>query len=137
MNAAATIAQTLAIAARELRAYSDSPRLDAELLLGKVLGLSRSSLIAHDARLLEASDESAYADLIHQRVRGVPIVNGGSGADEHPTQALLDIYTLQHAFSFESRKDSSRRSRFDDLRRRSGGKTPLRTMNRKGNVHFD
>jgi release factor glutamine methyltransferase len=73
MNAAATIAQTLAIAARELRAYSDSPRLDAELLLGKVLGLSRSSLIAHDARLLEASDESAYADLIHQRVRGVPI----------------------------------------------------------------
>src|ERR1700687_2489833 len=25
--------------------------------------------------------------------RSVPIVNGGSGADEHPTQALLDIFT--------------------------------------------
>jgi len=25
----------------------------------------------------------------------VPIINGGSGAEEHPTQALLDLYTLQ------------------------------------------
>jgi release factor glutamine methyltransferase len=73
MNAAATIAQILANAARALCAYSDSPRLDAELLLGKVLGLSRSSLIAHDTRLLEAADESAYASLIQQRARGVPI----------------------------------------------------------------
>lgn len=73
MNAVATIAQTLANAARALRACSDSPRLDAELLLGKVLGLSRSSLIAHDARLLDASDERVYADLLEQRVRGVPI----------------------------------------------------------------
>ncbi len=73
MNAVATIAQILASAARALRAYSDSPRLDAELLLGKVLGLSRSSLIAHDARLLDATDERVYADLLDQRVRGVPI----------------------------------------------------------------
>jgi release factor glutamine methyltransferase len=73
MNAAATIAQTLASAARALSAYSDSPRLDAELLLGKVLGLPRSSLIAHDTRLLDADDENAYVDLIQQRTRGVPI----------------------------------------------------------------
>ena len=33
--------------------------------------------------------------------RPVPIINGGSGDDQHPTQALLDIYTLQR--SFESR----------------------------------
>ncbi|UCE15833.1 MAG: aspartate carbamoyltransferase [Candidatus Bathyarchaeota archaeon] len=25
---------------------------------------------------------------------GVPILNGGSGAEEHPTQALLDLYTI-------------------------------------------
>jgi release factor glutamine methyltransferase len=73
MNAAASIAQTLANAARALHVYSDSPRLDAELLLGKVLGLSRSSLIAHDERLLDARDESAYADLIRQRARGMPV----------------------------------------------------------------
>lgn len=30
--------------------------------------------------------------------RPVPIVNAGSGQDQHPTQALLDIYTLQRSF---------------------------------------
>jgi aspartate carbamoyltransferase catalytic subunit len=25
----------------------------------------------------------------------VPIINGGSGAEEHPTQALIDLYTMQ------------------------------------------
>lgn len=25
----------------------------------------------------------------------IPIINGGSGAEEHPTQALLDLYTMQ------------------------------------------
>ncbi len=58
---------------------------------------------------------SSYVDLIVMRspVRGlcdrmaaildasdrpVPIINAGSGPDEHPTQALLDIYTLQRSF---------------------------------------
>ncbi len=31
--------------------------------------------------------------------RPVPIVNAGSGKDHHPTQALLDIYTLDRSFS--------------------------------------
>ena len=30
--------------------------------------------------------------------RPVPILNAGSGKDQHPTQALLDIYTLQRSF---------------------------------------
>ncbi|MBI2440558.1 MAG: aspartate carbamoyltransferase [Lentisphaerae bacterium] len=30
--------------------------------------------------------------------RPVPIVSAGSGKDQHPTQALLDIYTLQRSF---------------------------------------
>jgi aspartate carbamoyltransferase catalytic subunit len=30
--------------------------------------------------------------------RPVPIINAGSGRDQHPTQALLDIYTLQRSF---------------------------------------
>ena len=38
------------------------------------------------ANLLDASD------------RPVPIINAGSGPDEHPTQALLDIYTLERSF---------------------------------------
>ncbi len=30
--------------------------------------------------------------------RPVPVINGGSGSDQHPTQALLDIYTLDKSF---------------------------------------
>ncbi|MDD5678282.1 MAG: aspartate carbamoyltransferase [Kiritimatiellae bacterium] len=30
--------------------------------------------------------------------RPVPIISAGSGKDQHPTQALLDIYTLQRSF---------------------------------------
>jgi aspartate carbamoyltransferase catalytic subunit len=33
-----------------------------------------------------------------QSERPVPIINAGSGKDQHPTQALLDIYTLQRSF---------------------------------------
>jgi len=25
----------------------------------------------------------------------VPVINAGSGAEEHPTQALLDLYTIK------------------------------------------
>jgi aspartate carbamoyltransferase catalytic subunit len=48
--------------------------------------------------------------------RSVPIINAGSGADEHPTQALLDIYTLQRTFQFTSPKDSPLFNRFEELR---------------------
>ena len=58
---------------------------------------------------------SSYADLIIMRhpvggfaeriawllshtARAVPVLNAGSGADQHPTQALLDIYTLERSF---------------------------------------
>jgi aspartate carbamoyltransferase catalytic subunit len=30
--------------------------------------------------------------------RPIPIINAGSGQDQHPTQALLDIYTLKRSF---------------------------------------
>ena len=36
--------------------------------------------------------------LLSNSERPVPVVNAGSGKDQHPTQALLDIYTLQRSF---------------------------------------
>jgi aspartate carbamoyltransferase catalytic subunit len=36
--------------------------------------------------------------LLSSTERPVPILNAGSGKDQHPTQALLDIYTLQRSF---------------------------------------
>jgi aspartate carbamoyltransferase catalytic subunit len=38
------------------------------------------------------------AKLLDSTPRRVPIINGGSGKDEHPTQALLDVYTLRRSF---------------------------------------
>ncbi|PIU18441.1 MAG: aspartate carbamoyltransferase [Elusimicrobia bacterium CG08_land_8_20_14_0_20_59_10] len=39
--------------------------------------------------------------LMNRTGRPVPIVNGGSGKDQHPTQALLDVYTLYRSFAGE------------------------------------
>lgn len=36
--------------------------------------------------------------LLSNTERPVPIINAGSGKDQHPTQALLDVYTLQRSF---------------------------------------
>ncbi len=40
--------------------------------------------------------------LLSRTDRPVPVINAGSGKDQHPTQALLDIYTLQR--SLEKRR---------------------------------
>lgn len=38
------------------------------------------------------------AHLLNSTHRPVPIINAGSGPDQHPTQALLDMYTLNRSF---------------------------------------
>jgi aspartate carbamoyltransferase catalytic subunit len=38
------------------------------------------------------------AGLLNDMPRTIPLINGGSGRDQHPTQALLDIYTLFRCF---------------------------------------
>lgn len=60
-------------------------------------------------------------DLRHTSHRHVPVVNGGAGTDEHPTQALLDIYTIERAMDFFDERDSSNRTLLDELRRRYPG----------------
>ncbi len=42
-----------------------------------------------------AAEQAAWE--MNMAERRVPIINGGSGADQHPTQALLDIYTLKRS----------------------------------------
>ena len=71
------------------------------------------------AKLAEAC---AYLmnDLEQTGARNVPLINAGSGADEHPTQALLDIYTLQRTFKFENPKDSPGGNKIEELRQQAG-----------------
>jgi len=49
--------------------------------------------------------------------RPVPIISAGSGKDQHPTQALLDIYTLQRSFEERGGIDDKRIVFVGDLAR--------------------
>jgi aspartate carbamoyltransferase catalytic subunit len=49
--------------------------------------------------------------------RPVPIINGGSGKDQHPTQALLDLYTLNWAFNDKGGIDNKTIAMVGDLKR--------------------
>lgn len=53
--------------------------------------------------------------LMNRTGRPVPIINGGSGKDQHPTQALLDAYTLYKSFNGEM--DSKKIVMVGDLKR--------------------
>ncbi len=68
-----TVAETLQIAARSLHIHSESPRLDAELLLAKTLGLSRSGLIARGNDVVAGEREQAFCALIERRLAGAPV----------------------------------------------------------------
>ena len=73
-----TVIETLRHATHSLESAggglrSESPRLDAELLLGKILGLSRPGLLAHGNEPVAAESEGAYAGLIEKRLRGAPV----------------------------------------------------------------
>lgn len=62
-------------------------------------------------------------DLESREMRAVPVINAGSGADEHPTQALLDIYTIQRTFTADYSRES-KQSRFIELQSRTPGLIP-------------
>jgi aspartate carbamoyltransferase catalytic subunit len=78
---------------------------------------------------------STYTDLIIMRHKGqnmaeraawllnthtyrpVPVINGGSGSDQHPTQALLDVFTLQQSFEYQGGLDGKTILMCGDLKR--------------------
>jgi release factor glutamine methyltransferase len=68
-----TVAESISQAARSLLSHSDSPRLDAELLLGKILGLSRAGLIARSNEPVSGESQKTFASLIEERRRGTPV----------------------------------------------------------------
>lgn len=68
-----TVAHTLQTAMSTLAAHSESPRLDAEVLLAKVLGLSRTGLLVRGAELVAPEHRSTYHDLIARRAHGTPV----------------------------------------------------------------
>lgn len=51
-----------------------------------------------EGELLLAAESIAYARHNGKLSRPVPVINLGNGTDEHPTQALGDLYTIQKYF---------------------------------------
>lgn len=49
--------------------------------------------------------------------RPIPVISGGSGSDQHPTQAILDVYTLQRSFANRGGFDGKTILMCGDLRR--------------------
>jgi aspartate carbamoyltransferase catalytic subunit len=83
--------------------------------VGEVRDTATSSEVKGESREDSVRTFSSYYDMLIMREnvgglaermgwvfahseRPVPIINAGSGKDQHPTQALLDIYTLQRSF---------------------------------------
>ena len=64
---------TLARARETLEAASGTPRLDAEILLGHVLGWHRARLLAHPGTPLDAAATARFDALVARRCGGEPI----------------------------------------------------------------
>ena len=50
-----------------------------------------------DAMVIRHPDQGSVAEFA--RATNIPVVNGGDGPGEHPSQALLDLYTILTEFS--------------------------------------
>jgi len=70
-----TIASVLQQAVSRLEAVSDSPRLDAELLLCQVLGRERSYLFTWPEQALDETQRDAFEALLVRREKGEPIAH--------------------------------------------------------------
>ena len=68
-----TIESTLADAAGQLASVSESPRLDAEIILAWVLDAPRSYLIAHCDEALENKASTSFSTAIARRTKGEPV----------------------------------------------------------------
>ena len=101
--------QILGMTCNEVRDSSTSSEAKGETRFDSIrMFSSYFDVIIMRSKLAQLAESCAYLmnDLEETGNRSVPIVNAGSGADEHPTQALLDIYTLQRTFQFTDPKDS-------------------------------
>lgn len=68
-----TVGEALREGMQALAAASDSPRLDAELLLARICGRSRGSLFAYHDDALDTAQRQAYAELLQRRQARIPV----------------------------------------------------------------
>ncbi|MFL7792360.1 MAG: peptide chain release factor N(5)-glutamine methyltransferase [Anaerolineae bacterium] len=76
---ASSVAGALAQASPKLDAVTDTPLLEAEVLLAHVLDASRAMLLAYPERILATNQLIDYQTLVHQRASNYPLpyITGG------------------------------------------------------------
>ena len=84
----------LAAAVRDLEAASDTPRLDAELLLAFATGRSRSSLLAFPERVVVPSAASGFTEFVARRSRGEPVAYLTGTRDFYSLTLAVDAAVL-------------------------------------------
>lgn len=112
--------QILGITCNEVRDPSVSSEVKKESPMDSIrMFSSYFDLIIMRSNVPQFAECCAYLmnDLTQNSMRSVPIINGGAGSNEHPTQALLDMYTIERTFQFDH-KDNQPRSRYTELRRK-------------------
>jgi len=95
-----TAQEILGIGLRDIRNPSTSSEAKGETLEDSIRTFS--SYV--DLMVMRHPDERAAelgAWVLNKSDRRIPVINGGSGKDQHPTQALTDVYTLYKSFNGE------------------------------------
>ncbi len=108
--------QILGMQTSEIRDASTSSEVKGESLLESLRTFS-SYVDVVIMRTQEEGLAEAAAELFDRIDRRVPIINAGSGKDQHPTQALLDIYTLERSFMHRGGIDGKVIGMMGDLKR--------------------
>ena len=117
--------QILGITCNEVRDPSMSSEVKRESRTDSVrMFSSYFDVIIMRSQIANLAEVCAYMmnDLERTDRRSVPIVNAGAGSDEHPTQALLDMYTILRTFDFDE-NSLSRPSRLAKLQQDYPGLT--------------
>lgn len=67
----------------------------SSLIKGETLKDTAQTIQALNADMLIVRHKAAGSPLFLSRLLEIPVINAGDGAHEHPTQALLDCFTLR------------------------------------------
>ena len=119
----------------EIRSTSTSPELKGESPEDTVRTFSSyTDLIV--MRHFEEGFAEKTAWMLNKTNRPIPVINGGSGKDQHPTQALLDLYTLNWAFNDKGGIDSKKIIMVGDLKRGRTVRSLAYLLNNYKNIEF-
>lgn len=105
--------QILGITCNEVRDPKTSSEVKRESRTDSIrMFSSYFDVIIMRSLVADFAESCAYLmnSLNEQGMRSVPIINAGAGSDEHPTQALLDMYTILRTFDFDQTQDSKQSS---------------------------